>query len=122
MTENELLLKMANAFQESKAWPVVFENKSAIYLAKVALDALPGMADVAAGKAVIMSVEALRDAERKACGRGMAIAAGIVCGSFGQDTIAEEILGAAGFFSVADMKKAGVDPYDIKLCRNALRR
>jgi hypothetical protein len=61
MTENELLLKMAKAFQESKAWPALSENKTAIYLAKVALDASPGMADVAAGKAVIVPVEATEE-------------------------------------------------------------
>ena len=32
-----------------------------------------------------------------------------------------EILGAAGLITVKDMRSAGVDAYDVKLCRPALR-
>lgn len=49
-------------------------------------------------------------------GQGMAIAAGIVMRCWGDTTHASEILGAAGFKSVDDMRACGVDDYDIEAC------
>lgn len=52
---------------------------------------------------------------------GMAAAAGIIMQGHGDDVLAGEILGAAGLMTVSDMRKAGVDPYDIRLCVPVLR-
>lgn len=52
---------------------------------------------------------------------GMAIAAGIILSSWGDEVQAEEILGAAGLTTVAAMKAAGVDMYDIRLCVPVLK-
>ena len=62
-----------------------------------------------------------REAETNAFNAGMAIAAGIVMSVSGDDTIAAEILGAAGLTTVAAMRKAGVETYDIRLCAPVLR-
>jgi hypothetical protein len=59
--------------------------------------------------------------ETRARGQGMAIAAGIVVSAFGDTVIAKEILSAAGLETVDDMRKCGVDPYDVRLCRPALK-
>ncbi len=62
------------------------------------------------------------DKERQAAvGVGMAIAAGIVMSCWGDETIAGEILNAAGLRTVGDMREAGVDRYDIRLCLPVLR-
>ena len=55
------------------------------------------------------------DERQKNVGTGMAIAAGIVMSCWGDDTIAAEILGAAGYRTVADLRRDGVDWYDIRL-------
>ena len=57
---------------------------------------------------------------RRHIAAGMAVAAGIVM-SVGEQTIAEEILAAAGLTTLQDMRDAGVDRYDIRLCLPALR-
>ena len=59
--------------------------------------------------------------EQNAIGVGMAIAAGIVMSCFGNEVEAREILGAAGLRTVKDMRDAGVDRYDIRLCLPVLR-
>ncbi len=53
---------------------------------------------------------------------GMAIAAAIIVRVWGDDVQAEEILGAAGLNSVADMRRFGVDAYDVWPLRNVIRR
>ena len=56
-----------------------------------------------------------RTARDKALGCGMVIAAGIIMSSYGDDTLAAEILHAAGATTVKDMRAMGVDTYDIRL-------
>lgn len=64
----------------------------------------------------------MNDRERSnAVGCGMAIAAGIIMSCWGEEVMAEEILSAAGLTTVAAMKEAGVDMYDIRLCAPVLR-
>jgi len=58
--------------------------------------------------------------EQRGVGIGMAIAAGIVMKSWGNDTYAREILGAAGLDTLAKLKASGVDQYDIDLVIPAL--
>lgn len=58
--------------------------------------------------------------ESACVGRGMAIAAGIVAREFGQDTIAEEILNAAGYQDADTMRRDGCSEYDIEACRRVL--
>lgn len=62
----------------------------------------------------------VKKAELDGCGRGMAIAAGIICHSFGETVQAEEILQAGGIETVEKMREAGVDAYDVRRCRPAL--
>ena len=59
--------------------------------------------------------------EQRAIGNGMAIAAGIVMKCWGDTVTAGEILGAAGYRTIDDLKKDGVDQYDIDLVKPALR-
>lgn len=63
----------------------------------------------------------LEAAEKRGIGIGMAIAAGIVMAGWGDDTHAREILTAAGFETLEDLKSGGVDPYDINLVLPALK-
>jgi hypothetical protein len=58
--------------------------------------------------------------EQRGVGIGMAIAAGIVMKSWGNDTYAREILGAAGLHTLEKLKASGVDQYDIDLVIPAL--
>lgn len=46
---------------------------------------------------------------------GMALACSIVQRSFDQPTIVEEVLGAAGLTTPAQLRAAGVDDYDINI-------
>ncbi len=62
-----------------------------------------------------------KEEESNAVGVGMVIAAGIVVSGFGAETIAEEILGAAGVTTVKEMRDIGVDWYDIRLLVPVLR-
>lgn len=55
--------------------------------------------------------------EAKLRGQGMAIAAGILVKGLGEETYATEIMGAAGYKSVADLEADGVDEYDINILR-----
>lgn len=55
--------------------------------------------------------------EAKLRGQGMAIAAGILVKGLGEETYAAEIMGAAGYKSVADLEADGVDEYDINILR-----
>lgn len=48
-------------------------------------------------------------------GVGMAIAAGICMGAYGDEHTAAEILGAAGYRTVGDLRRDGVEWYDIRL-------
>lgn len=63
-----------------------------------------------------------RSVVTNAVGVGMAIAAGILMSCWGDETKAAEILGAAGLRTVGQMRAAGVDAYDIRLCVPVLRR
>jgi hypothetical protein len=51
--------------------------------------------------------------EERGVGIGMAIAAGIIMRSWGQEVYAREILGAAGLDTLENLKASGVDQYDI---------
>lgn len=62
--------------------------------------------------------ERMRDDEAKLRGQGMAIAAGILVKGLGEETYATEIMGAAGYKSVADLEADGVDEYDINILRH----
>jgi hypothetical protein len=62
----------------------------------------------------------LKEAEHKAVGRGMIIAAQICMNAFGAEREAAEILGAAGINTVKDAKDTGVDDYDINAIRSLL--
>ncbi len=55
------------------------------------------------------------DVEQRAIGAGMAMAATIVMNSWGNETYAREILGAAGLDTVDKLKASGVDQYDIDI-------
>lgn len=57
-------------------------------------------------------LEGLND-EQRGVGMGMAIAAGIIMRSWGNDTYAREILGAAGLDTLDKLRASGVDQYDI---------
>jgi hypothetical protein len=59
--------------------------------------------------------------KQNAIGVGMAIAAGIIVSSWGDDVQAEEILGAACLTTVKALREAGVDWYDIRLLVPVLR-
>jgi hypothetical protein len=58
------------------------------------------------------NLEGLTD-EQRGVGIGMAIAASIIMKSWGNDTYAREILGAAGLDTLDKLKASGVDQYDI---------
>lgn len=51
--------------------------------------------------------------EERGIGIGMAIAAGIIIRSWGQEVYAREILGSAGLDTLEKLKASGVDQYDI---------
>ncbi|WP_197433309.1 MazG-like family protein [Agrobacterium vitis] len=55
-------------------------------------------------------------------GVGMAIAAGIIMSGHGEDSLAAEILRAAGGTDEATLKAWGVDDYDIKILRPILTK
>jgi len=74
-----------------------------------------------AARAIMAATEAERASRVNAVGVGMAIAAGIIMSCWGDEVQAEEILGAAGLTTVAAMRGAGVETYDIRLCLPVLR-
>lgn len=57
----------------------------------------------------------------KYVGQGMAIAAAILVRVWGDDTQAKEIMGAAGYRSVADLERDDVDKYDIDVLATLFR-
>jgi hypothetical protein len=69
-----------------------------------------------------MEAEALKEAHSNGVGVGMVIAAAIIVRVWGGDVQAEEILGAAGIKTVADMRRFGVDAYDAWPLRNVIRQ
>lgn len=58
--------------------------------------------------------------EQRGVGIGMAIAAGIIMRSWGQETYAREILGAAGLDTLEKLKASGVDQYDIDALKSVV--
>lgn len=52
---------------------------------------------------------------------GMVIAAAICTRYHGEDVLAEEILGAAGLTTMADMRRIGADAYDVLALRGVLK-
>jgi len=54
-------------------------------------------------------------------GQGMAIAAAILMRVWGDEVQAREIMGAAGYKTVSDLKRDGVDDYDIEALTPLLR-
>lgn len=62
-----------------------------------------------------------RAVEDRGVGIGMVIAASIIMRSFGDDTIAEEILGAAGITTLDAMRRFGVEAYDAMPLRGVMR-
>jgi len=61
------------------------------------------------------------DAEDRAVGRGMVIAAGIIMNAFDQPVYAAEILHAAGITTVDKAWEFEVDDYDIDILRPVFR-
>lgn len=59
------------------------------------------------------------EAESNAIGVGMVIAAAIIADH--NDVLAEEVLGAAGLETVAEMRAAGCDAYDVMRLRRVIR-
>jgi hypothetical protein len=64
--------------------------------------------------ALLDRIEELEGGRKQEVGIGMAIAAAIVMRCWGDDTYASEILGAAGYRTVADLRADGVEWYDIR--------
>lgn len=63
----------------------------------------------------------VEEQRQKQVGIGMAVAAGIIMKCWGKEVLAGEILTAAGFHTIEDLKECGVDEYDISLVKSALR-
>jgi hypothetical protein len=61
------------------------------------------------------------DERSNAVGVGMAIAAGIIVSTWGDEVQAEEILNAGDLTTVRKLREAGVDWYDIRLLVPVLR-
>lgn len=59
--------------------------------------------------------------EQRAFNHGVVCSAVLVIKSFGNDTIAREILDSAGLKSVSDLKKCGAGSYDVRALLPCLR-
>lgn len=64
----------------------------------------------------------LKDARDQGVANGMVIAAAIIVRVWGEEVQAEEILGAAGCTTMADMRRFGVDAYDVMPLRGVMRQ
>lgn len=64
----------------------------------------------------------LKQARDEGVVNGMAIAAAIIVRVWGDEVQAEEILGAAGLTSMDEMRRFGIDAYDVMPLRNVIRR
>lgn len=72
-------------------------------------------------KTIEENVKSEVDLRGRYIGNGMAIAAGILMQSHGAEAEAAEILSAAGYRTVRDLRADGVDWYDIRLLVPVLR-